>query len=185
LLEASAPQASAPQAAYAEGGHPELAGQEDCAMFLDSLPLDQVEHWLVTWGFEGEAFDTLKSYAEEISFPARATIFSQGDPSDGMYLVLEGMALVIKTNAEGVEETVSIVTEGQSFGELGLLVGQPRLATVAAGLDVRLLKITPGMMDRLEKERPELMLRLYKALAQTLAEQWMRAGQEKPQERDT
>lgn len=145
-------------------------------MFLDSIPQEQPEHWLVTWGFEGEAFETLRSYAQEVSFPARATIFAEGDPSDGMYLVLQGMALVLSHDEEGQERTISIVTEGQSFGELGLLVSQPRNATVAAGLDVRLLKITPETLVRLEHEKPELMLRMYKTLAQTLAAQWIRSG---------
>ena len=77
---------------------------------------------------------------------------------------------------EGNEQTIGIVTEGQSFGELGLLVGQPRHATVAAGLDVRLLRITPDTLDKLEEEKPELMMKMYKVLAQTLAEQWIRTG---------
>ncbi len=145
-------------------------------MFLDSMPLDQPEHWLVTWGFEGEAFDTLRSYAEEVTYPARATIFMEGDAPDGMYLVLEGMALVFTVDENGNERTLSIVTEGQSFGEIGLLVGQPRNATVAAGLAVRLLKITPDVLEKLEREKPELILKMYKTLAQTLADQWMRGG---------
>jgi CRP-like cAMP-binding protein len=145
-------------------------------MFLDSIPIDQPDHWLVTWGFEGEAFDTLRGYAEEVAYPARATIFLEGDPPDGMYLVLKGMALVFTHDADGHEHTLSIVTEGQSFGEIGLLVGQPRNATVAAGLDVRLLKITPDVLETLERERPELILQMYKTLAQTLADQWMRGG---------
>lgn len=145
-------------------------------MFLDSIPIDQPDHWLVTWGFEGEAFESLRSYAEEVSFPARATIFREGDPPDGMYLVLEGMALVFTYDEDGSEQTLSIVTEGQSFGEIGLLIGQPRNATVAAGLDVRLLKVTPEILARLEQDKPELILRMYKTLAQTLADQWMRGG---------
>ena len=146
-------------------------------MFLDSMPVDQPpEHWLVTWGFEGEEFEILRSYADEVTFPARATIFSEDDPSDGMYLVLTGMALVLTVDDEGNEQTLSIVTEGQSFGELGLLVGQPRHATVAAGLDVKLLRITPEQVARLEEEKPELMMRMYKVLAQSLADQWVRTG---------
>jgi CRP-like cAMP-binding protein len=92
-----------------------------------------------------------------------------------MYLVIEGMVLVF-TSGEDDDEVVSIVTEGQSFGELGLLVGMPRTTTVAAGLDVRLLRITHDVLARLEDERPELMLKMYKMLAQTLAEQWVRVG---------
>lgn len=145
-------------------------------MFLDSLLGGQPNHWLVTWDFGGDSFQTLREYAEEVTFPARATIFSQGDPSDGMYLVLEGMALVLLRDEHGDEETISIVTEGQSFGELGLLVGEPRNATVAAGLDMRLLKIMPETLAVLEREKPDLMMKMYKMLAQTLAEQWVRGG---------
>jgi CRP/FNR family transcriptional regulator len=145
-------------------------------MFLDSINVDQPDHWLVTWAFGGDEFETLRKYADEVSFPARATIFSEGDSSDGMYLVLQGMVLVITIDEKGREQTLSIVTEGQSFGELGLLVGQPRLATCAAGLDVKLLKITPDKLAQLEQEKPELIMRLYKTLAQTLADQWMRGG---------
>lgn len=145
-------------------------------MFLDSINLDQPDHWLVSWDFGGEEFEALKAYAEEVEYPARATIFSEGDESDGMYLVLEGMVLVFRTDEQGVERTLSIVTEGQSFGELGLLINQRRFATVAAGLDVKLLKITPDKLAKLEEEKPELVMRMYKMLAQTLAEQWMRVG---------
>lgn len=144
-------------------------------MFLDSVPVEPA-HWLVTWGFAGEEFAVLRPYAEEVTFPARATVFSEGDASDGMYLILEGMALVTVHDEQGRERTLSLVTEGQSFGELGLLTGRPRNATVAAGLNVRLLKISPDVLDQLEKEKPDLMLRLYKTLAQTLAEQWVRGG---------
>jgi len=35
-------------------------------VFLDNIPVDEPEHWLVTWAFEGEAFELLRSYAEEV-----------------------------------------------------------------------------------------------------------------------
>jgi CRP-like cAMP-binding protein len=146
-------------------------------MLLDRLPLDRpLEHWLVTWSLVGEAFDTLRTYADEVCFQAGETIFSQGDPPDGMYLILEGMVLIFTTDRQGDEHALCLVTEGQSFGELGLLTGQPRSASVAAGLDVRLLKITPEALTRLETEHPGLIMRIYKTLAQTLAEQWIRVG---------
>lgn len=105
-------------------------------MLLERLPLDQpLEHWLVTWSLVGETFDMLCAYAEEMRFGAGDIIFSQGDPSDGMYLILEGMALIFTTDKTGGERALSLVTEGQSFGELGLLTGQPRNASVAAGLE--------------------------------------------------
>jgi CRP-like cAMP-binding protein len=113
---------------------------------------------------------------EEMAFEAQENIFEQGDQSDGMYLVLDGFALVIVTDDTGIERTIGIVSQGQSFGELGLLINQPRLATVAAGTSMRTLKITPEQLEKIEREAPEIASILYKKLACTLAEQLVVRG---------
>lgn len=144
-------------------------------MSLNDLPTERIDPWLVTWDYGGETIQKIKEYAEEVHLKSGQTIFAAGQPSDAMYLVLEGMVLVLVKDSDGKEQTLSIVTEGQSFGEVGLLIKQSRLATTAAGLDTRLLKITWDTLEQLEKDRPDLLIPMYKALAQTLAEQWMLA----------
>ncbi len=140
-----------------------------------NLGIDSV--WEVTWKFAGESFETLKAMAEEQSYTARTNVFQQGDPADGMYLVLDGFALVIASDEHtGDEHTVGIVTAGQSFGELGLLIRQPRTATVAAGTNLRVLKITPEMLVKLESKQPKIAVEMYKQLASTLAEQLLKTG---------
>lgn len=134
--------------------------------------------WEVSWKLDGEAYDALHALAEEQGYRARANVFQQGDPSDGMYLVLNGYALVIaKDEITGEDRTVGIVTPGQSFGELGLLVQQPRLATVSAGTDLKVLKITPDNLDALESAQPEVASLMYKQLARTLATQLIATGE--------
>ncbi len=130
--------------------------------------------WEVTWKFEDDSFDTLRTIADERYYKAGATIFREGDPADGMYLVLEGAALVIRRTASGEERTVAIVTEGQSFGEIGLLVDRPRQATVAAGTNLRVLKITPTVIQLLHKSAPDMAFMMYQVLARSLAEQLLR-----------
>jgi CRP-like cAMP-binding protein len=142
-------------------------------MDLRDIPTEKLDPWFVTWDYGGQALEGIRDYAEEVVVPAGKTIFSEGDPSDAMYLVLEGMVQVLKTDENGREQTVSIIVEGQSFGEIGLLVKQTRSATTAAGLESRLLKVSGQALEKLEKEKPEALLGMYKALAQTLAEQWM------------
>ena len=133
--------------------------------------------WEVTWKFEGESFKTLRSTGKEQTYKARETVFTQGDKADGMYLVLDGFALVIATDPNtGNDRTIGIVEQGQSFGELGLLIEQPRLATVAAGTELRVLKITPAALASLENEASEIASELYKTLARTLAEQLISQG---------
>lgn len=140
-----------------------------------SFDSDQV--WEVSWQFEGEEFEKLRALAEEQQFRARANVFQQGDASDGMYLVLDGYALVITTDeATRTERTVGIITPGQSFGELGLLVQQPRLATVSAGTNLHVLKITPDSLSALEDREPAIASQMYKRLARTLATQLISQG---------
>src|SRR5689334_2242686 len=92
--------------------------------------------WEVTWKFEDDSFETLQTIAEHHDFPAGTTVFKEGDPADGMYLILDGTVLIIRKTQAGEERTVAIVTAGQSFGEIGLLVERPRTATAAAGTDL-------------------------------------------------
>ena len=130
------------------------------------------DFWEVSWRFDGAAFEALRSEGQEQDFAADAVIFQQGDPADCMYLVLDGYAVAMIVDKDtGRERAVSIIPEGQSFGELGLLMKQRRTATVSAGTDVKVLKITQDMLKHLESKQPESAMTLYKKLARTLAEQ--------------
>lgn len=143
---------------------------------MSQMPQD-ADFWEVTWRFEGKEFETLRNMVEEITFPAQANVFEEGDEADGMYLVLEGYALVVMVDKHGVERTVGIVAQGQSFGELGLLINKPRMATVSAGTQLRVLKITPQQLAEIEAKAPDVTSILYKQLARTLAEQLVSSGQ--------
>jgi CRP-like cAMP-binding protein len=127
--------------------------------------------WEVTWKFEDDSFETLQTIAEHLTFPAGTTIFKEGDPADGMYLILEGSALIIRKTQSGEERTVAIVTAGQSFGEIGLLIDRPRTATAAAGTELEALKITKVALDLLHKSAPDIAYMMYQVLARSLAEQ--------------
>lgn len=146
-------------------------------MFLDSSDLDQFDHWLVSWNFGGSAFGELRAFADELKYAAGRVIFNEGDTPDGMYLVLDGVVLVVRPDEAGDEQIVRVIQARQSFGELGLLVGTARNATVKAGTDVKLLRITLEQLQALEAEKPAISTLVYKVLARTLAEQWMRGGE--------
>jgi CRP-like cAMP-binding protein len=137
---------------------------------------NQNGQWEVTWKFEDDSFETLSEIAEEHFYKAGATIFKEGDPADGMYLILEGSALIIRKTQAGEERTMAIVNEGQSFGEIGLLIDRPRQATVAAGTDLKCLKITRVALDLLHKSAPDMAYMMYQVLARSLAEQLLQTN---------
>ncbi len=130
------------------------------------------DFWEVTWRVEDEIFEELQTKSVEQSYKSQEAIFKQGDAADSMYLVVSGYALAITSDPQtGAERSTRIVPPGQSFGELGLLMGQPRSATVVAGTDMQVLKITLETVKALEQLDPRAAAMLYKRLARTLAEQ--------------
>ena len=87
-------------------------------------------------------------------------IIEQGEQGRTFYLVGSGS---LSVRANGVE--VSRLTRGNYFGEMSLLTGEPRSATVVALTDVVLLELDRPVFARLFEEHPELAPKLSGMLA--------------------
>jgi hypothetical protein len=86
-------------------------------------------------------------------------VVKQGDPSDDLYVVVEGALRVVRDGT-----VVDHLGVGQAFGELGVLDGEPRSATVAADARSRLLRIPRVELEALLDESPELAKGIIKTL---------------------
>ena len=73
-----------------------------------------------------------------------------------MFLLLEGRVEVIGKTAAGPRVVLATLSPGDSFGEMSLVTGEPRSATVRAIGDVMVLEITKDHLSPLMAERPEL-----------------------------
>ena len=74
---------------------------------------------------------------------AGRVVVAQGDPADDLYAVFSGELEVEITHPDGQREVVGTVGPGGFFGEIGLIQGVPRTATVAALTPTRLARV-PG-----------------------------------------
>jgi CRP/FNR family cyclic AMP-dependent transcriptional regulator len=97
-----------------------------------------------------------------------AQIVKQGDPDDGMYLVLDG-ELRVRLMIGGKETILATLGPGECFGEIALFDQGPRSADVIANKDSVLLKITTEAFDKLRREAPELSAPILFAISKTLA----------------
>jgi CRP/FNR family transcriptional regulator, cyclic AMP receptor protein len=95
-------------------------------------------------------------------------IVKQGDPDDGMYLVLDG-ELRVRLMIGGKETILATLGAGECFGEIALFDQGPRSADVIANKDSILLKITSEAFDKLRREAPELSAPILFAISKTLA----------------
>jgi len=72
-------------------------------------------------------------------FAAGSVIFRQGDAPEKFYIIVAGQVAVLRRGTDGVEQVVNHLGPGDFFGEIGLLYGQGRLATLRATSDVQVM----------------------------------------------
>ncbi|MDI1432790.1 cyclic nucleotide-binding domain-containing protein [Polyangium sorediatum] len=97
-------------------------------------------------------------------------IAHQGDAEHHcVHLIEDGTALV-RVTENGRELPVKKLGPGSFFGEMSLLTGSPRLATVVAETDVECFRLEKGPFQRVIEKRPELARELAGVLAQRAEE---------------
>ncbi len=89
-------------------------------------------------------------------------IFREGDPADGFYVVSSGKVRIYVRHEKGIERELAILGPGESFGEIALLTGETRTATVETLEDTRLMVLERDEFDRLLIEFPDLPKRFMK-----------------------
>jgi CRP-like cAMP-binding protein/predicted acylesterase/phospholipase RssA len=93
---------------------------------------------------------TLREFDREANWlrlPGGETLFEQGDPPDALYVLVRGRLDVVVEREGGVRDVVEQIGRGACVGELGLLTGEPRSATVRAGRDSELLRLSKEDFD--------------------------------------
>jgi CRP-like cAMP-binding protein len=85
----------------------------------------------------------------------RSAVFSQGDPADSVFYILNGKVKLTVVSKQGKEAIVALLNRGSFFGE-GCLAGQPRrVASATAVSDCLLLSVGKQAIMRLLQEQPE------------------------------
>ncbi|HTJ83855.1 MAG TPA: mechanosensitive ion channel family protein [Polyangiaceae bacterium] len=108
---------------------------------------------------------TLAERAHTRMFSTGETVVRQGDTTTELYLVLRGEVVVV-LESETVETEVTRLGVGAYFGEMALITGEPRRATVKVSRDSELLVIDHAAFESVLRETPEVV----EALSQVLAE---------------
>ena len=95
---------------------------------------------------------------EWFAMPGGATLFEYGDASDSLYVLKSGSLGAFKPDQDGAFHLDGVVAAGETVGELGLIVDQPRSASVRALRDSELLKLSRRGFENLVARHPEAML---------------------------
>src|SRR5262245_10420061 len=110
-------------------------------------------------------------------FPPSEVIVREGAPGVSMYVIKSGLVEVRKKDpATGIDFLVAQLTEGASVGEMSLLTGKPRSATVTTVQPTVVFTLTRADFRNLLTQHPEISLGLARILAERLEEATKQVG---------
>jgi len=96
-------------------------------------------------------------------------VFFEGGSGDSMYLIESGQVKVI-TDMDGEERLFAYLGPGNFFGEMALLLGEPRSATVKVDIDAELWVLHKADMDELLEQYPSIAVTISRELSRRLRE---------------
>ena len=108
--------------------------------------------------------DTMLREAEFEHFGRGEAVIEEGAQGDSMFILLRGTAQV-SVAKNGAPIRVGVLRQGDCFGEMSLLTGEPRTATVRAEKDCEVLEISKPVMAELLRASPQCMEQLSALLA--------------------
>lgn len=120
----------------------------------------------------------LAGISEEVSYPAEHKIFSEGDTTKSLYLIVKGRVSVQQKQAR-TGSIVRLATLGAKnyFAETSLFDGAPHQADIMTIEPVDILLIRQSTLFTLVRRRPDLGLSLLKSLSQRLRETYAQIAQ--------
>ena len=101
--------------------------------------------------------DLLVAGAPMLTFGAGEAIVRQGDEGRSAYVVCRGR---VRVSLDTGDTELAVLETGAYFGEMSLLTGEPRTATVRAIVDCEVLEVTDDQFRRFVMQRPSMVDRI-------------------------
>lgn len=125
--------------------------------------LDRLSKVPIFSGCSKKELQAIGRVVKQIDHPAGSVIAAEGQPGAGLFILDVGEAVVTIGGRK-----VNHLRAGDFFGEMALLDGGPRTATVTAKTDVKLFGLTEWVYRGMLLEHPSIALRTLEAMAARL-----------------
>ncbi|HXX04873.1 MAG TPA: Crp/Fnr family transcriptional regulator [Xanthobacteraceae bacterium] len=121
-------------------------------------------------GLPGRLATDLFADAKPVRLGADGVLFLSGDPCDGCYRIEDGLLKVTMVSRSGSERILAFLGPGAIVGELSMIDGLPRSASVVAVRDAALSFLSRAAFDAFAQKHPEVYKTLVRLLATRLRE---------------
>lgn len=117
-------------------------------------------------GLDSDEIRLLAANIKERQFGYGRAIVNQGDAGSSMYVLVEGL-LDVRADLDNGQKQVKVksIQPGEFFGEMSLLTGEPRTATVVTVTDTVVYEIGKEDLEGLLEKRPEIAVQISQIIA--------------------
>src|SRR5262245_50831063 len=125
-------------------------------------------------GMPSDALQALVENLQLVSLERGEPLFREGDPSDALYVIVEGEVSVQNEGPPRVE--MSRLGPDAFIGEVALMTDQPRSATVVCLQDAELLRIDRHTLSRVLANHGDVLRAVLRFVRDRLVDRWMRTS---------
>jgi len=118
----------------------------------------------------------LARYLKPAKFKKEAVIVSREEPGVSLFLIVKGKVKVVLYGPSGREVILSMLKDGEFFGEMSLLDGKPRSASVVAITDSEVLMLDRADFVRFVETKPSVALSILGEMSRRLREADQKIG---------
>jgi CRP-like cAMP-binding protein len=133
---------------------------------MAGIPKDVLQHFRRVPLFSqvsDRGLEAVVSAADELDEPAGTVLIREGDLRRELFVLVSGTARVTRDGAE-----IVTLGAGDFFGEIALLAGGARTATVTADSDVRVMMLAPARFEAVLDSEPSVRNAVLQALGERL-----------------
>jgi sulfate permease, SulP family len=114
--------------------------------------------------------DSLAKECQRLNVESGNVIAKQGEPADSMHFILDGRVSIFITLPDGHQVRVRSLGRHTTVGEMGLITGQARSATIKADVASILYVLKVEAFERIRRDNPSLCLALLRYVIMVMAE---------------
>jgi len=137
-------------------------GSEETITLLSRVPVFST--------LSADELERVARVAMQRRFESGEVVFKEGDEGSTCYIVRSGRARAIREHPDGRSITLAHFKPGDIFGEMAMLDGERRSATVETTEGTEVIALLSTDMHRLLREYPDISIKLIAALGQRLRE---------------
>lgn len=114
------------------------------------------------------ALELLVSHSRVVNFKKNSILMSEGETGESLYIIETGSVRIYVSDEQGAEMTIFVQGPGSYIGEISLLDGSPRTASVVALEQTKVLMISKASFFECVSKNPQIAFRIIQSVTQRL-----------------